>query len=73
MSIWINGYSIDPSGYLSMGCAEDWDLPCDLTETEVGMINDAIYEWVEADPDGYDDAEARRLDERVFTILESRR
>lgn len=71
MSVWINGYVVDARGVL--GDLSGWELPRDLTEDEATQINDAIADWEDEDPDGYDEAAADRLDRRVEEILSVRR
>ena len=61
--------TIDPNGYLASGQAEEYVSGADLDAAKVEAINEAITDWAKRDPEGYSDAEARRLDEEIAGIL----
>ena len=66
-------YGIDPHRYLASGGVRDLlDLVPDaeLTDEKVEAINEAIDDWVEEDPEGYDEQAAEDLDQSVIEILE---
>ena len=60
---------IDPNGYLASGQAEEYISGHTLDERKVATINQAIADWAERDPEGYSDAEARKLDAKVQGVL----
>jgi len=62
---------IDPHGYLSRCDVREWlrgrRAP---NAAQIAAINAAIEDWVERDPDGYNDRAAADLDEAVRDILD---
>ena len=60
---------IDPNGYLASGQAEEYISGHTLDERKVAAINQAIADRAERDPEGYSDAEARKLDIEIEGIL----
>lgn len=62
-------WGIDPYGVCLDGKVERWLRGCVPTPEQVRLINEAIADWVEYDPDGFSETEALRLDTRVEEIL----
>jgi len=62
---------IDPHGVLST-CEYIVEMVGDnlLTRDMVDAINEVINDWCEADPDGYDDAAAERMDKDIEYIIQ---
>ena len=60
---------IDANGYLASGQAEEYITGYALDENKVAAINQAIADWAARDPEGYSDAEARKLDIEIDGIL----
>jgi len=61
---------IDPQGLLST-CEDVLEMVNDnlLTSDMVTSINEALDDWSEADPDGYDSDAAAQLDDDIAYII----